>query len=174
MGKVTGLHALCVCAMSLGALVGGAQGLKPADAGPRVLLSSGSVSGAASNADSEIVREIDDPQLGVRWLLMHDRKNAGGPGLLVPATSRSKFSGTSTVLQAAYPDHQAPILRGGDRVVVEEHTRIADACLEGVALGPARAGATLAVRLRTGGAIVSAVALGPGRAELALHAEARR
>jgi hypothetical protein len=57
-----------------------------------------------------------------------------------------------------------PIVRAGDQLTIEEHTRVADAYLEAIALGPASVGSVLNVRLKVGGRVVRALALGPGRA----------
>jgi hypothetical protein len=67
-----------------------------------------------------------------------------------------------------------PMIRPGDRLVVEEHTATAEAYLEGVALETALCGATLKVRLMIGGNVARAIAVAPGRAALAAVAEARR
>lgn len=105
------------------------------------------------------VRELDDPNSGARWLLYASRN--GGPGRLVLVTN-SQPRGNAT----AAPILPPPIIRAGDRIVLEEHTAVVDARLEAIALGPAAAGGTLRVRLAIGGRIVSAVAFAPGRAEL--------
>jgi flagella basal body P-ring formation protein FlgA len=72
----------------------------------------------------------------------------------------------------ALPQRTA-VIRGGDRVILEEHTPVVDARLEAIALAPAREGGTLRVRLKIGGGIVEAVALGPGRVAFAAETEAR-
>jgi hypothetical protein len=59
-----------------------------------------------------------------------------------------------------------PVIRAGDRLIVEEHTAVVDAVLEARALNPAAAGAPLDVRLTMGGNVVRVVAVGPGRAAL--------
>jgi hypothetical protein len=59
-----------------------------------------------------------------------------------------------------------PVIRAGDRLVVEEHTPVVDALLEARALNPAAQGSALEARLSIGGRVVRVVALGPGRAEL--------
>jgi hypothetical protein len=66
-----------------------------------------------------------------------------------------------------------PVIRAGDRIVVEEHTDVVDAVLEAVALGPAVEQGPLDVRLRIGGRVVRVVALAPGRARLFSKGEAR-
>jgi flagella basal body P-ring formation protein FlgA len=57
-----------------------------------------------------------------------------------------------------------PVIRSGDRLIVEEHTARVDAVLEARAMNPAAVGGALDVRLTIGGVVVRAVALGPGRA----------
>jgi len=113
------------------------------------------------------VREIDDLHNGDRWLLIRDASHPGGPGLLrlVPAARiGAGQAGAGFQTQAA--------IHSGDRVIVEEHTRVADSRLEAVALSPATVGSPFNLRLKMGGRIVRAVALGPGRA--VFEGEARR
>jgi flagella basal body P-ring formation protein FlgA len=62
---------------------------------------------------------------------------------------------------------QHPVIRSGDRLVVEESSAVVEARLEAVALGPAAEGAEFRVRLAIGGKVVLAVALGPGHAAFA-------
>ena len=59
---------------------------------------------------------------------------------------------------------QHPLIRSGDRLVIEENSAVVEARLEAVALGPAAVGAEFKARLAIGGRVVRAVALGPGRA----------
>lgn len=66
-----------------------------------------------------------------------------------------------------YPAQPLPVIRTGDRLIVEENTALVEARLEAVALGPAQPGSSFNVRLVAGGKIVRAVALGPGRAAFA-------
>jgi hypothetical protein len=118
----------------------------------------------------ELLREIDDPNNGDRWLLTSDESHPGGPGMLtLVATARINPAinpdvlrhSTQAALQAATP---APIIRTGDPVIVEENTPVVEARLEAVAMGPAMAGAPFNVRLTIGGRVVRAVAMTPGRA----------
>jgi hypothetical protein len=111
------------------------------------------------SAPNAPVRELDDPNSGARWLLYASRN--GGPGRLVLVTN-SQPRGNAT----AAPILPPPIIRAGDRIVLEEHTAVVDARLEAVALGPAAPGGTLRVRLAIGGRVVPAVALAPGRAAI--------
>jgi hypothetical protein len=66
-----------------------------------------------------------------------------------------------------------PVIRVGDRLIVEEHTAVVDAVLEARALNPAAVGAPLDVRLTIGGNVVRVVALGSGRAALVAEAGMR-
>jgi hypothetical protein len=113
----------------------------------------------------ELLREIDDPHTGLRWLLFRDPAHPGGPGRLIPvAASAPQPAGSDNARPLDPP--LPPIILTGDRVIVEQETPVIDARLEGTALGPAQPGSALRVRLRIGGQIVSAVALAPGRAAL--------
>jgi hypothetical protein len=117
----------------------------------------------------EVLREIDDPATGYRWLLERDLKNPGGPGRLVlaatgmasqvpaRASAGSAGGGFANGLSAA-------LIHPGDHLIVEEHTRFVDAVLEAIAMGTARQGGPLRVRLSIGGRVVNAVAVAPGSA----------
>ena len=121
----------------------------------------------------EILREIDDPHNGDRWLLMRDDRHPGGPGLLLlVAATRSIPSTASVSVPASAPsqsqqESSTPIIRTGDRVIVEEDTPVASSRLEAVALNPARPGAMFNARLVLGGRVVRVSALAAGRAILA-------
>jgi len=114
---------------------------------------------SATRAAAQIVREIDDPPTGRRWVLERDPSRPGGPGRLVPVDQRLGGAPRKTVAAE-------PVIRPGDHIIVEQNTRILDARLEAVALNPAAAGSPLQVRLVIGGRVVHALALGPGRAQL--------
>lgn len=116
-----------------------------------------------------VLKEIDDPGSGVRWLLVEDPAHPGGPGRMVAV----RQSGASAEPRAPAAAKTRPVLRSGDAVQVEEHSAVVDASLQGVALSAARAGERLRVRLRVGGRVVTAVALGPGRAALEPMGEAQ-
>lgn len=121
---------------------------------------------------SELLREIDDPNLGRRWLLYRDSGHPGGPGRLVlagsmaPDRSHISASGSEGIASTS-----RPVIRGGDPVVLEESTPIVDARLQAIALGPALEGSRLKVRLAIGGKVVAAIAIAPGRVELAPQLE---
>ncbi len=127
---------------------------------------------ATNPPQGEIVREICDPHTGGRWLLLRNDAVPGGPGRLVlVAAHRNEMPGpferqASQPLPANQHDEARfhPVIHAGDRVIVEEHTAVADATLEARALNPAALGSALEVRLAIGGRVVRAVALGPGRA----------
>jgi hypothetical protein len=119
-----------------------------------------------SQAGAEIFREIDDPKDGARWLLSRDLSHPGGPGVLAPAGSSANRA--QRLKAGGRPGVTIPVLvvRGGDRLIVEEHSAVVEGCLEAVALGPAAVGSALRVQLTIGGKIMRARALAPGRAVL--------
>ena len=114
-------------------------------------------------AQGEVLREIDDPHTGDCWLLMLDPAHPGGPGrLLLASAGRKALQGQ--VRPIVGPVQALPVIRPGERVALEEHSAVADAHMEAVAMGPARNGDSFNVRLKIGGQILKAVALGPGHA----------
>jgi hypothetical protein len=146
-----------------------ALGTTPAaltDPGAEMMLSPGGSALAQSRTQGEIVREIDDPHTGDRWLLVRNDRHPGGPGRLVLASVHGNESGgahSRAAVQAGEASFH-PVIRAGDRLIVEEHTARVDAVLEARALGPAAAGSAFDVRLKIGGKVVPAMALAPGRA----------
>jgi hypothetical protein len=132
------------------------------------------VSAAAPAAETvEVIREIDDPATGDRWLLVRDWNRPGGPGRLlllagspraVASPASHKDSGGSEGPTIAAP--AAPVIHANDPLVVEENTPIVEARLAATALGPAARGAFFEARLAIGGRIVRVRALSPGRATL--------
>ncbi|MGA3262724.1 MAG: hypothetical protein ABSC47_01615 [Terracidiphilus sp.] len=136
-----------------------------ADSAPRVLISYSEL----PPAYGEIVREIDDPHTGARWLLMRDPSHPGGPGrLLLVGGFRPEYRPSQPGVEPP-----RPVIRAGDRLIVEENTAVAEARLEAVALGPAVIGSPLDARLKIGGNVVRVVAVAPGRAAFQPQAEAR-
>jgi hypothetical protein len=132
---------------------------------PRILLSSSEL----PPAYGEIVREIDDPHTGARWLLMLDPTHPGGPGrLLLVGGFRPEYRPSQPGVEPP-----RPVIRAGDRLIVEENTAVVEARLEAVALGPAVIGSPLDARLKIGGNVVRVVALAPGRAAFQSQTEAR-
>jgi hypothetical protein len=124
----------------------------------------------------QLLREIDDPNSGTRWLLVRDKSNPGGPGrleLASPGRDQGAF-GMQAKTTSVAQNRPIPIIRPGDKLVVEEHSTTTDAYLEGVALGPAGPGSALNVRLAIGGRVVHATAVAPGRAALEAATEVRR
>lgn len=144
-------------------------------------LRSSFVSARPAPAEGRILREIRDPHSGACWLLVRDESHPGGPGRLVPAgespipvppnpRAQNRADGPHS---AGSSDSLAPVIRAGDRLIVEEKTSVVEAHLEAVALGPAAVGGVFGVRLRIGGRALRAVALGPGRAALQAAWEVR-
>jgi hypothetical protein len=145
----------------LGAPVAHSQAAQASSPSPRTLLVSSSPALQAPGVN--LVREIDDPHNGDRWLLVRDPGHPAGPGrlLLVSAVRREPLNVRQAGPEAKAP---APVIRSGDRVIVEENTPVVEARLEAVAMGPAQPGSAFNVRLAVGGRVVRAIAVGPGRA----------
>lgn len=138
----------------------------------KIILRSAAITAAAAYmgfparaADRAALRVIDDPSTGARWILYASVH--GGPGELVRTPLSFAVSPAAAQPQSPAPAPSAAVIRGGDPVMIEEHTPVADARLEAVALAPAHLGARLQVRLKLGGHMVSAIALGPGRVAFA-------
>jgi hypothetical protein len=156
-----------------------------APAFPRAV-SSQPLPAALSASDTvEVIREIDDPSTGNRWLLVRDWNRPGGPGRLLllagspritHAEQAAKISParaeTDSVPPAA-PVIHAPIIHANDPLIVEENTPLVEARLAATALGPAAPGAAFAARLEIGGKIVRVRAVAPGRALLEPDLEGR-
>jgi hypothetical protein len=123
---------------------------------------------------SDLLREIDDPGLGRRWLLYRDPRHPQGPGRLVAvgAPTLHRSNAVSSISSGA-ADASRPVIRAGDRVILEENTPIVEARLEAIALVPAFRGSPLKVRLILGGKVLAAVAIAPGRVELAAQPESQ-
>jgi hypothetical protein len=163
------------------------------DAGSDLALKSSStrlvLSTTETTAEVSALRTIDDPPTGHRWLLMRDAEHPGGPGKLVLSTEAPPSVGASGVVSGAGGSMALrptlstsakalvsggaaqPQIRSGDRLLVEEHSQVADVQLMAVALGPAMIGSVFKARLEIGGKVVSVVAVGPGRASFAAGTE---
>jgi hypothetical protein len=155
-----------VVALAMAAPMAHAQAARSANSGGMVMISSPGPASTNPALSGDIVREIDDPRNGDRWLLMRDESHPAGPGLLklVSAAGAGRMDPSRARQTAPAADTPPPVIRAGDRVVVEENTAVAEAHLEAVAMGPAWAGSAFNVRLSIGGRVVRAVAQGPGRA----------
>jgi hypothetical protein len=164
IGRIV-IQGVAVPAMAATMAFGQAGATHPAV--PRFLISSSVPVPQSTVPGGEIVREIDDPRNGDRWLLMRDPDHPGGPGLLRVVSAVRLNTGQA----GPSPAEKAPIIRAGDRVLVEENTAVAEARLEAVALGPARQGSPFNVRLIMGGKVLRVLAAGPGRAVLEKEVE---
>ena len=158
-GLLAYMSAIMACAQS------------PAGSHAQVMRSSGGLASTETmgqGVQGEVVREIDDPHTGERWLLRRNDQVPGGPGRLVLVAAHRSAAGGATPRAAGMTgDAQIlPVIRAGDRLIVEEHTARVDAVLEARAMNPAATGASLDVRLTIGGSVVRAIAVGPGRAAL--------
>lgn len=134
------------------------------DSGSRFLIASVQPVGGSEITQGEVIREIDDPRNGDRWILTRDSSHPAGPGRLVLLASVAILTGQPAPEEEAPAPIPAPVIHAGDRVIVEEHTAVVEARLEGVAMGPAPAGSAVNVRLSIGGRVLHAEAIGPGRA----------
>jgi hypothetical protein len=114
----------------------------------------------------QVVREINDPHTGDRWLLERNPENLGGPWrmVLIPGTGHPD-AGAAKVWQPKA--EMLPVIHSGDRIVIEEHTAVADVSLTAVAMEPSLTGGAFNARLTVGGKVVRATALGKGRAVFA-------
>jgi hypothetical protein len=127
------------------------------------------------SAPASCVREILDRSNGNRWILQHNRTGSAGPGRMILITSSASPIASGSREKVPSPKRRgvawptpAPIIRAGERLIVEEHTAMVEASLEAIALGQATTGAVLVVRLKVGGKTVKAIARAPGRAVI-LH-----
>jgi hypothetical protein len=126
---------------------------------------SSSASSIPLAAAGEILREIDDPHNGNRWLLLRDKSHPAGPGQLVLVSPIRRAVDTPKQT-GREPDAPPPVIRAGNHIVIEEHSAIVDARLEAIAVEPAWPGAAFSARLTIGGRLVRALAVEPGRATL--------
>lgn len=134
-----------------------------------VLLSNASVEQRIVPGAS-VLRELEDPQTGDRWLLVRDPNRPAGPGRWILVSGPGLGGSTPEQLaelqpMAALPAPEPVVLRAGDHVRVEENTARIEATYEGVALEPAIRNSVVPVRL-TMGALVHGRVLGPGRVVL--------
>jgi hypothetical protein len=144
----------------LAAAMAGGQGTRPVPASTAVQMITQSSDQVSPVPSGEIIREIDDPHTGYRWLLMNDDSHPAGPRLL------RMVSAVRVELKKPGPEAEAPlaVIQAGDRVIVEENTPVVEARLEAIALSKANAGSEFNARLVLGGRVVRAVAVSPGRA----------
>lgn len=177
IGRVAGF--LCVAAL-LAACGPAATAQSPGTADPGPLVSQFVAAGVSvpNQLADLVVREIDDPHSGARWLLMRDHNHPAGPGRLILVATANRQAGQGEPVGSLSPVKTEmirirPIIRAGDRLVVEENTALIEARLEAVALGPATLGSTFDVRLKMGGKVARAIALAPGRAAFHAQMEAR-
>jgi hypothetical protein len=104
------------------------------------------------------VSVLVDPVTGARWVLLRDTAHPDKPGRWVLRRGAE--------VDAAASQPEPPVIHSGDRVLLIEHTAIADARLTAYALTSAAKGEALRVRVAIGGGIVTARADGKGIAEL--------
>jgi len=149
---------------------GASAGVEPG-AGVMVTLA-GRIDAHAIPAD-RMIRWIEDRSLGNRWLLCRDPEHPGGPGrlLLIASNWREGVSSGRSGVVSATTAEARPVIRSGDRLVVEENSAVAQARLTAVALESAAAGSAFHARLEIGGRVLRAVAIAAGRAVFAGDSE---
>jgi hypothetical protein len=149
------------------------------DPGPAATLTSAGLIDPRTVSAERIIRFIDDRSLGNRWLLCRDPEHPGGPGrlLLIASNWREGVSGgigrLTPGMPAVPPATARPVIRSGDRLVIEEDSAVARARLAAVALESAVAGSGFHARLEIGGKVVRAVAVSAGTAVFAAESEPR-
>lgn len=124
----------------------------------------GTAASTVEPGSAGVEKEIDDPNSGLRWVVVEDPAHPGGPGRLV-------LSGKGGAQNPLRPNRvkaakMSPVIHAGDAVQVQEHSAVVDASLQAVALGSAGSGCIFRVRLRIGGRVLKVRALAAGRAEL--------
>lgn len=110
--------------------------------------------------------ELTDPATGVRWVLLRDTAHPDAPGRWVLSQAAARSGDPSGKKDGMFFRPQPPVIRSGDRIVLVEHSAIADVRLAALALTSAAKGETLRARIAIGGAVVTARADGKGLAEL--------
>ena len=135
-----------------------AAALLPAQSG------TGGADRSVAAGESSVYASVRDDATGIHWVLLRGGEDSGGPGRWV----RTENGAGPVAGKAPRRErHAAPaVIHAGDKVIVEDHTAVAELRLQAVALEPAAAGARLRIRLTAGGRSVAAIALGAGRAQL--------
>jgi hypothetical protein len=135
-----------------------AAGLLPGQSG------TGSADPSVAPRENNVYASVQDDATGMRWVLLRGEEDSGGPGRWV----RTDNGAESLAGKAPRRERHVarPVIHAGDRLIVEEHTAVAELRLQAVALEPAAAGARLRIRLTAGGRSVAAIALAAGRVQL--------
>ena len=131
------------------------------------------VAPAPQGPGGEVLREIDDPATGHRWLVLRDPNHPAGPARLVPAQPRMGCREKDCAPRPAMPGAERPVIHTGDPVTVEEHTPVLDLRLQAVALEPSLQGAYFKVRLKIGGKVARLMAVAPGHAVFGPESEVK-
>ncbi len=123
------------------------------------------------------IRVFDDPSTHRRWMLLQDMTHPAAPAMLASAWGSDGAARSDETydlrVTTCVPSAAIPVIHAGDAVLIIEHSSVADAELEAIALGRAAVGEPLKVRLKSGGHILSVIADGPGHATLYAGSEAR-
>jgi hypothetical protein len=135
---------------------------------------SSAAAGKPAAGEEKSMHVLDDVNTGDRWVLTRDTAHPGGPGRLLRLDRPVRIDrqdrqecvdGSEPVANRAVVK-PVMVIRGGDRVVVEEKTAAIEARLQGVALAPAGVGELVNVRLTAGGWLVRGMVEESGRVRL--------
>lgn len=138
-----------------------------AKAGMMLAVSLVMVAGLAAQertADESVVTERTDLATGAHWVLMRDASNPAGPARWMRDAADGQMGAGSRVDPGA--GKQSTVIHAGDRIVLEERTRVLEARFEATALTGAKSNEPLRVRLTIGGRVLLARAVAPGLAEI--------
>jgi len=148
----------------------GKGGLLIRDASQRLANDPGEVTLRQDIQRGEILREIDDPWDGSRWLLRSGSNHPGGPGSLTQVADG--------IAEPAGKKQQAarvqPVIRAGERLIVTENSKIAMSRLQAVALEVGAIGSEIKVRLLIGGNVIRVTVTGTNEASMLAWGDVRR
>lgn len=113
-------------------------------------------------ARGQQARELRDPATGAIWRLLPGDSRQGGPARWVLVDSGTAFRTTAA--------GRTLLIHSGDKIVVEEHSAIADARLTAIAITSAAKGEQFRARITVGGGVFTVRAVSAALAELTTEA----
>jgi hypothetical protein len=116
----------------------------------------------------KVIRIIRDFGTNDCWALERELNRPAVPASLRPVSCDSLLSIPQFDRLSAVPGRSSiPAIHVGDKLLLTEHTSVADAQLEAIALSAGDVGDAISVRLKIGGSRLRAIATGKGRANIA-------